>query len=59
MKQRITYLLPKGTELDAASVKVTDDTLSYANAKAAAMEKRVTAGLSELPAEVYIEYAAI
>ena len=52
MKQRITYFLPKGTELDPASVKVTESTLSYANAKSAAIEKRVTAGLSELPAEV-------
>ncbi|KAK5133150.1 hypothetical protein LTR08_008085 [Meristemomyces frigidus] len=52
MKQRITYLLPKGTELDAASITVSETSLTYANAKAAAVEKRVTAGLSELPAEI-------
>ncbi|KAK4539998.1 hypothetical protein LTR36_009896 [Oleoguttula mirabilis] len=52
MKQRITYLVPQGHGIDPASIQTSNDTLTFADAKDAAVEKRVTAGLSELPAEL-------
>ena len=52
MKQRITYLLPEGSVIDPDDIRVKNDTISFANAKDAAVEKRVTVGLSELPDEV-------
>lgn len=52
MKQRITYIVPESTGIDPASIDVAQDKVAFANAKDAAVEKRVTVGLSELPDEV-------
>ncbi|KAK4961115.1 protease B nonderepressible form [Elasticomyces elasticus] len=53
MKQRITYLLPPGTDYDPANIHIGPDSVNITNtAEAPAIEKRVTAGLSELPAEL-------
>jgi len=52
MKQRITYLQPKGTGIDPAAIHLNPDSLVFSNAHNAALEKRVTVGLSELPTEV-------
>ncbi|KAK5706683.1 protease B nonderepressible form [Elasticomyces elasticus] len=53
MKQRITYLLPLGTDYDPANIHIGPDSVNITNtAEAPAIEKRVTAGLSELPAEL-------
>lgn len=53
MKQRITYLLPEGTKINPEDIHITTNALTYADAKNAALEKRLTAGLSELPSEVH------
>ena len=55
MKQRVTYLQPEGTGIDRNIVHVNPDSLVFTNSKNAALEKRVTAGLSELPTEVGID----
>lgn len=52
MKQRVTYLLPEGSNIAPDEIKIEKDALIYTNAKDAALEKRVTVGLSELPDEV-------
>lgn len=52
MKQRVTYFLPEGARVDPQDIHVTNDSLTFARAKDAAIEKKVTAGLSELPEEV-------
>ncbi|KAK5729425.1 protease B nonderepressible form [Elasticomyces elasticus] len=53
MKQRITYLLPPGTDYDPANIHIGPDSVNITNtAGPPAIEKRVTAGLSELPAEL-------
>ncbi|KAK4899174.1 protease B nonderepressible form [Elasticomyces elasticus] len=53
MKQRITYLLPSGTDYDPANIHIGPDSVNITNtAEPPAIEKRVTAGLSELPAEL-------
>lgn len=52
MKQRITYLVPEGTGIDPSSIVVEPHSLEFKNARLAALEKRVTVGLSELPQEV-------
>ncbi|KAK3652496.1 protease B nonderepressible form [Elasticomyces elasticus] len=53
MKQRITYLLPPGTDYDPANIHISPDSVNITDtAEAPAIEKRVTAGLSELPAEL-------
>lgn len=53
MKQRITYILPEGTKIHPEDIHITKNALTYADAKNAALEKRLTAGLSELPSEVH------
>jgi hypothetical protein len=50
MKQRITYLPSGGIERDA--VQVGDYGINVTTADPPAIEKRITTGLSELPAEV-------
>lgn len=52
MRQRITYLLPHGSGVNPADIKVTDNELTFARADDAAEERRITVGLSELPKEV-------
>ncbi|KAK5716333.1 protease B nonderepressible form [Elasticomyces elasticus] len=53
MKQRITYLLPEGTDYDPANIHIGPDSVNITNtAEPPAIEKRVTAGLSELPVEL-------
>ncbi|KAK5125523.1 hypothetical protein LTR85_000634 [Meristemomyces frigidus] len=52
MKQRITYILLQGHGIDPETIQTSNDTLTLATAKDAAVEKRVTAGLSELPQEI-------
>ncbi|KAK3664280.1 protease B nonderepressible form [Elasticomyces elasticus] len=55
MKQRITYLLPEGTDYDPANIHIGPDSVNITNtAEPPAIEKRVTAGLSELPAETWL-----
>ena len=56
MKQRVTYLLPEGTKINPEDIAITKNALTYANAKNAALEKRLTAGLSELPLEVHCNH---
>jgi hypothetical protein len=61
MRQRITYLLPPGSGVDPADIKVDnsnvlklgEDLLSYAKSSESAEERRITIGLSELPQEVF------
>jgi hypothetical protein len=54
MKQRITFIQPEGTGIDPSGVHVNPDTLVFSNARNAALEKRLTLGLEDLPAEVGI-----
>ena len=49
MRQRITYLLPQGTGVNPADIDVGKDHLTFAKASDAAIERRITVGLSELP----------
>lgn len=52
MKHRITFIQPEGTGIDPNSIHVNPDTVVFNHARNAALEKRVTLGLSDLPAEV-------
>lgn len=52
MKQRITYIQPEGTLIARDSIHVNPDTVVFTNARISALEKRITLGLDELPAEV-------
>lgn len=52
MKQRITYIQPEGTFIDRNSIHVNPDSVVYTNAGSAALEKRLTLGLDDLPPEV-------
>jgi len=52
MKQRITYLLPEGSTLTPDDILLGENGVNVSTAEPPAIEKRVTAGLSELPAEV-------
>lgn len=52
MKQRITYLLPQDSGLQQKDIAVEHDQLVFSKTRRAALEKRVTVGLSELPDEV-------
>lgn len=54
MKHRITFIQPEGTGIDPNSIHVNPDTVVFNHARNAALEKRVTLGLSDLPAEVSI-----
>ena len=56
MKQRITFIQPEGTGIDPNGIHVNPDTLVFSNARSAALEKRLTLGLEDLPAEVGIYY---
>lgn len=55
MKQRITYVQPEGTGIDPNAIHVNPDSLVFSNSHNAALEKRVTVGLKELPDEVIME----
>jgi len=52
MKQRITFIQPEGTGIDPNGIHVNPDTVIFSNARSAALEKRLTLGLEDLPAEV-------
>ena len=52
LKQRITYVQPDGRGIDVEDILIKNDGLSFNNAPAAALEKRLTIGLTELPREV-------
>ncbi len=52
MKQRITYLLPEGSTLTPDDIVLSENGVNVSTAEPPAIEKRVTAGLSELPTEV-------
>ena len=52
MKQRITYLLPDGSGLDPADIKVQNDSLEFTRTAEAAEEWRLTLGFNDLPEEV-------
>lgn len=54
MKQRITYLLPPGSNLQDFDIAVTPDNLIFAKAQNAVEEWKFTLGVEELPGEVYI-----
>lgn len=49
MHQRITYLLPPGTGVNPSDIDAGKDHLTFAKAHDAAVERRMTLGLSELP----------
>jgi len=52
MRQRTTYLLPQDTGIDPASIEVGANHLNFTKSQDAALEKRVTVDVSELPPEV-------
>ncbi|KAM3421369.1 Protein PBN1 [Cercospora zeina] len=52
MRQRITYLLPRGPGVNPADIVAGKDDLTFSHAANAAIEKRITLGLSELPLSV-------
>jgi hypothetical protein len=54
MKQRVTFIKPEGTGIDPNGIHVNPDTVVFNNARTAALEKRLTLGLEDLPAEVGI-----
>jgi hypothetical protein len=56
MKQRITFIQPEGTGIDPNGIHVNPDTVVFSNARSAALEKRLTLGLEDLPAEVGMNY---
>lgn len=51
MRQRITYLLPVGSDNNPADIKVSDVSLTHPHQNAVE-ERRITLGLSDLPKEV-------
>ena len=59
MKQRITFIQPEGTGIDPNGIHVNPDTVVFSNARSAALEKRLTLGLEDLPAEVGITYISL
>jgi hypothetical protein len=56
MKQRITYLLPKGNRVEAEDISTSSDSLTFSKADQAAEEWRMTLGWHELPLEVSMEF---
>lgn len=52
MKERITYILPPGTDLGASDLDIKPDSLTFAKGGLAVEEWRFTLGLDELPHEV-------
>lgn len=58
MRQRITYILPEGTGVDPADIKAGKDHLTFAKANNAAVERRITLGLTELPHLVSLVHVA-
>jgi hypothetical protein len=54
MKHRITFIQSEGTGIDPGGIHVNPDTVVFNQAQNAALEKKVTLGLSDLPAEVSI-----
>lgn len=54
MKHRITFIQSEGTGIDPGGIHVNPDTVVFNQAHNAALEKKVTLGLSDLPAEVSI-----
>ena len=55
MKQRVTYLLPDGASIDPKDIHVGQDGVNVTFANQPAVEKRITAGLTELPVEVHLD----
>jgi hypothetical protein len=52
MKHRITFIQSEGTGIDPGGIHVNPDTVVFNQAHNTALEKKVTLGLSDLPAEV-------
>jgi hypothetical protein len=52
MRQRITYLQEPQDSVDPSTLKVTKDSISSTNVKAA-REEKITFGFDELPQELY------
>lgn len=52
MKQRITYLLPDGSNVDPSAIKIQDESIDFVLADRAVEEWRLTLELDELPDEV-------
>ena len=52
MKQRLTYLLPAGSELAPSDIEIVDDSVDFKKADQASEEWRLTLELPELPEEV-------
>lgn len=57
MKQRITYFVQQGTQLDLKDIYVKPDGVNYSASQPPFVEKRVIASLSELPEEVGAQYS--
>ncbi|KAF2719853.1 PIG-X-domain-containing protein [Polychaeton citri CBS 116435] len=54
MRERITYILPPGAEIDSSSIQVSKDTLKFHDASKVYTEHRITASLEELPEEIRV-----
>ena len=52
MKERRTFLLPKGSELKPNHVVVTETSLEFSRHHEAALERRITLNVTDLPVEV-------
>jgi hypothetical protein len=52
MKERRTFLLPKDSELKPHHVAVTETSLEFSRHQEAALERRITLNLADLPVEV-------
>nr|POE56773.1 protein pbn1 [Quercus suber] len=53
MKQRTTFFVPQGTNVDPAAVEADADSLYFPEADQTTLEKRYTFGLSEVAVEVH------
>jgi hypothetical protein len=52
MKERRTFLLPKGSELKPNHVVVTESSLEFSRHHEAALERRITLNVTDLPVNV-------
>lgn len=60
MKQRTTFLLPQGDDINPKDIKVGSDHLNFTKAHRADVENRITLSLNELPDDVgLIFYASV
>ena len=56
MKQRITYFLPAGSNVDPSDIKLQDESIDFVQADRVVEEWRLTLKLDELPNEVCWKY---